>query len=137
MTLKEKTMFSWYQKQKQTIFFNYALWYWWALRLMLDRNEYGGGILETVQEHIPSKLLSNEKLLHKVKIHIRKKWTLRCIYNPHWNFISGYVGGIEKTLDLHLANYYHIFLRSKFNAEVYNYFLKEFPRSYNKRAQMF
>lgn len=40
---------------------------------MLDRNEYGGGILENVQEKISSKLLPNEKILHKMKIHIRKK----------------------------------------------------------------
>ena len=69
----------------------------------LDRNESGGGILVYFREDIPSKLIptdfsNREEFFLGLNLR-KKKWVLRCSYNPHSNFIETHMDSIRKVLD--------------------------------------
>ena len=69
----------------------------------LDQNGSGGGIRVYIPEDIPAKLIPRE-LSNKegffLELDLRKKkWVLRCSYNPHSNFIETHMDSIRKVLD--------------------------------------
>ena len=65
---------------------------------ILDRSEYGGGILVYVQEDIPSKLIPMQSSSVEgffIELNLRcKKWLLSCGYHSHPSLRSEHLEGI-------------------------------------------
>ena len=69
----------------------------------LDRNVSGGGILVYIREDIPYKSIATDFSYREgffLELNLRKKkWVLRCFYNPHNNFIETHMHSIGKVFN--------------------------------------
>ena len=83
-----------------------------------------------LREDIPSKKIFVFKLpieVFLIEVNVcRKKWLLGCFYNPHKTYISDFLKGISKVLDLTTANYEYLFIMGDLNSEVKEKYLTEF-----------
>ena len=82
----------------------------------LDRNGNGGGILV----FIPTNLIDSQMKIEGFFIEInlrRKKWLLRCSYNPKYSQISHHLKENGKNLDVLTSKYDNIILMGDFNVE--------------------
>ena len=74
-------------------------------QFFLDRNEYGGHIINFVRNDIPSKRLSVKKLPTEsflVELNLRKKKCfLSCFCNPNNGIIESHLDIIFKSSDIH------------------------------------
>ena len=96
-----------------------------------DRNSKGGGLLFSIREDIPSKILtysSNcdiETLL--VEINLRKrKWLLNGSYNPNKSQISHHLECLNSLLDEHSKKYENYVFIGDFNVNTSDSSMKEF-----------
>ena len=104
----------------------------YALPCRLDRNQFGGGIMIFVREHIPSRVLFLNKSIESLFIGLnfrKKKWLLCCTYNPNRN-ISNHLDLLRRSLDLYSAEYEHFITVRDFNTEVTQTSMKVFCDSY-------
>ena len=67
----------------------------------LDRKRNGGGIMLFVRNHIPSKMISIEKLpieSFSIKSNLRKRrWLINCYYNPNNGNIESHLDSVSKS----------------------------------------
>ena len=67
----------------------------------LDRKRNGGGIMLFVRNHIPSKMISIEKLPIEsflIKSNLRKRrWLINCYYNPNNGNIESHLDSVSKS----------------------------------------
>ena len=88
----------------------------------LDRNQNGGGIIVFLREDILVKYLSSEdKPIEAFFFELnfrKKKWLVRCSYNPNRNNISNHLEALRKSLDLYSAHYENIVLLGDFNVNI-------------------
>ena len=97
----------------------------------------GVGILKYVRDDIPCKLIpmrnsTIEGFFIELKLR-KKKWLLRCSYNPHGRFISNHPINIGRNQDL-LSTNCDILLLGDFNIEFENNFVKEFCDLYGMKS---
>ena len=102
----------------------------------LIRNCHGGGILLCIREDIPSKLPSIEEntiedFYIAVSLKNKKKWLLRCFYNPHKALIGSHRTALSKSIDLCTSKYKHLLFLGDFNAGTEGTSIKNFCNSFN------
>ena len=100
----------------------------------LDKNGNGGGILVFIREDIPTKLIDSQMKIEGFFIELnlrRKKWLLRCSYNPKYSQISHHLKEIGKDLDVLTSKYDNIILMGDFNAEPADTVVSDFCEIYN------
>ena len=88
-----------------------------------------------MRDNIPPKFIPMKNSTIKgffIELSLRKKkWLLRCTYNPNRSFISDHLSTTGNNIDLLLANYESFLLTGDLNVEVHNGFLEEFCDLYN------
>ena len=72
---------------------------------------------------------SMESLFIELNFH-KKKWLLRCTYNPNRSNISSHLDLLRRSLDLYSAEYEHFMIVGDFNTEVTQTSMKVFYDSY-------
>ena len=91
-----------------------------------------------VRDDIPCKLIPMRNSTTKgffIELKLRKKkWLLRCYYNPQRRFISNHLIDIGRNLDILSTNYDNILLSGDFNAEVESDFLTDFCDLYGMKS---
>ena len=101
----------------------------------LDRNVSGGGILVYIREDIPYKSIATDFSYREgffLELNLRKKkWVLRCFYNPHNNFIETHMHSIGKVFNSLSAWYENFMLIDDFNAEESDSTIKDFCDIYS------
>ena len=90
-----------------------------------------------IREDIPSQLLKqhckNEEFENFfVEINVRKKkWLIKCSYNPKTNDIAGHLNHVSKNLDRFSSKYENYIIMDDFNAEIRTAMLKNFVQPIN------
>ena len=104
----------------------------YSVPFRFDRNASGGGILLSIREDIPSKLLSVNKNIDGFFVEINLcKWLLSCSYNPTKRQISNHLAELGKNTDLYLNKYDQLLFLGDFNKGVEETYVKLFCSSYN------
>ena len=104
----------------------------YSVPFRFDRNASGGGILLSIREDIPSKLLSVNKNIDGFFVEINLcKWLLSCSYNPTKRQISNHLAELSKNTDLYLNKYDQLLFLGDFNKGVEETYVKMFCSSYN------
>ena len=89
----------------------------------LVRNCNGSVILLYIREDIPSKLLSikgdfTEAFFIEINLHIKKKWSISCSYNPKRASIANHISALSKSTDIYTSQYGNLIFLGDFNARV-------------------
>ena len=88
-----------------------------------------------ILDNKPSKLLSMKKniegLFVEINLRKKKKWLLRCSYNPTKMKMSNHTAELNKSTDLYLTIYDQILFSGIFNAGVEDSSIKNVCSSYN------
>ena len=92
-------------------------------------------LLYFILDDKPSKLLSMNKNIEGFFVEInsrkKKKWLLRCSYNPAKMQMSNHAAELNKSTDLYLTIYDQILFSGNFNAGVEDSSIKNVCSSYN------
>ena len=87
----------------------------------LNRAHHDEGIMSFIREDIPVKLLSDESEpiegLYTELNGRKKKWLLRCFYNPNKNKIMTHLDAFRRKFDLYSTQYKHLILLDDFKIE--------------------
>ena len=108
------------------------------LSLIVDRNQNGGGVLVFVRRDIPVRFVSSEEKLieaffFELNFH-KKKWLVRCSYNPNKSNISRHLNRLRKSLDLYSAHYENTILIGYFNVSIDGLYMESFCESYRFKS---
>ena len=103
----------------------------------LDRNSKSGGIMLFLRDNIPFRLLkpgdrpSNTETLF-IELNLRKKkWLMRCGYNPKKFLINKLIHDIGKVLDSFIGNYDNLLIVGDLSSEITESSIHDFCNSHN------